>query len=308
MTPSPAGQVQTVLGSISPEAMGITLPHEHLLIDFKVMFAEPAAASDKGRALGAGEPRQPRLGPPELQRQPRQPAPDRRAGRRATRSCSSSTRAAGPWSIRRRGRWRAIRSRWPASRAPPGSTSSWAPATTWPPRIPPTWTRRTRRRPRTRDDRRRHRRASATPACAPGCSARSARRAVDGERAEGSAGGGHRPARDGRAADDPPRAASRAPMEIAELVDKEGGDLKRTIMCHIDRTISRRAGGDRPGADGHLARVRPLRPRELLLPLQPELRHAERRRAHGAYPGADRGGPPRPGADVARHRLQDTRW
>ncbi len=49
MTPSLAGQVQTVLGSISPEAMGITLPHEHLLIDFKVMFAEPAAASDKGR-------------------------------------------------------------------------------------------------------------------------------------------------------------------------------------------------------------------------------------------------------------------
>ena len=48
--PSPAGRVQTVLGPIAPEAMGITLPHEHLLIDFKVMFAEPAAASDKGRA------------------------------------------------------------------------------------------------------------------------------------------------------------------------------------------------------------------------------------------------------------------
>jgi phosphotriesterase-related protein len=45
-----AGQVQTVLGVIASEAMGITLPHEHLLIDFKVMFAEPVAASDKGRA------------------------------------------------------------------------------------------------------------------------------------------------------------------------------------------------------------------------------------------------------------------
>ena len=45
-----AGQVQTVLGSIAPEAMGVTLPHEHLLIDFKVMFVEPATASDKGRA------------------------------------------------------------------------------------------------------------------------------------------------------------------------------------------------------------------------------------------------------------------
>ena len=46
----PAGQIQTVLGPITQETMGITLPHEHLLIDFKVMFAEPAAASDKGRA------------------------------------------------------------------------------------------------------------------------------------------------------------------------------------------------------------------------------------------------------------------
>ncbi len=30
--------------------MGVTLPHEHLLIDFAVMFKEPAAASDKGLA------------------------------------------------------------------------------------------------------------------------------------------------------------------------------------------------------------------------------------------------------------------
>ena len=45
-----SGQVQTVLGPMATEAMGITLPHEHLLIDFKVMFVEPAAASDKGRA------------------------------------------------------------------------------------------------------------------------------------------------------------------------------------------------------------------------------------------------------------------
>ena len=50
MTRSESGQVQTVLGTIHAEAMGITLPHEHLLIDFKVMFSEPPAASDKGRA------------------------------------------------------------------------------------------------------------------------------------------------------------------------------------------------------------------------------------------------------------------
>lgn len=50
MTTPLAGQIQTVLGAIAPDAIGITLPHEHLLIDFTVMFAEPAAASDKGRA------------------------------------------------------------------------------------------------------------------------------------------------------------------------------------------------------------------------------------------------------------------
>jgi phosphotriesterase-related protein len=46
----PVGQIQTVLGTVAPDAIGITLPHEHLLIDFEVMFAEPAAAADKPRA------------------------------------------------------------------------------------------------------------------------------------------------------------------------------------------------------------------------------------------------------------------
>jgi len=49
-TSSIAGQAQTVLGPVAGEAMGITLPHEHLLIDFEVMFVEPAAASEKGLA------------------------------------------------------------------------------------------------------------------------------------------------------------------------------------------------------------------------------------------------------------------
>ena len=44
-----AGQAQTVLGPIAGEAMGITLPHEHLLIDFGVMFKEPE--DERGRAL-----------------------------------------------------------------------------------------------------------------------------------------------------------------------------------------------------------------------------------------------------------------
>jgi len=47
-TTSLAGQAQTVLGPIAGEAMGITLPHEHLLIDFAVMFREPAAGAERG--------------------------------------------------------------------------------------------------------------------------------------------------------------------------------------------------------------------------------------------------------------------
>ena len=43
-----AGQAQTVLGPIAGEAMGITLPHEHLLIDFEVMFREPATGASAG--------------------------------------------------------------------------------------------------------------------------------------------------------------------------------------------------------------------------------------------------------------------
>ena len=50
--PSPAlsGQAQTVLGPIAGEAMGVTLPHEHLLIDFEVMFREPANGAERGLA------------------------------------------------------------------------------------------------------------------------------------------------------------------------------------------------------------------------------------------------------------------
>jgi phosphotriesterase-related protein len=45
-----SGQIQTVLGGVAPSEIGITLPHEHLLIDFTVMFAEPAATIDTTRA------------------------------------------------------------------------------------------------------------------------------------------------------------------------------------------------------------------------------------------------------------------
>src|SRR6266849_8360447 len=49
--PSPlTGQVQTVLGSIRADEIGVTLPHEHLLIDFEVMFVEPTAPRDRERS------------------------------------------------------------------------------------------------------------------------------------------------------------------------------------------------------------------------------------------------------------------
>jgi phosphotriesterase-related protein len=43
-----SGQAQTVLGPIAAEAMGISLPHEHLLIDFEVMFNEPSGGTERG--------------------------------------------------------------------------------------------------------------------------------------------------------------------------------------------------------------------------------------------------------------------
>ncbi len=45
------GKVQTVLGLIDPESLGITLPHEHLLMDLtKGCFIEPDTASEKALA------------------------------------------------------------------------------------------------------------------------------------------------------------------------------------------------------------------------------------------------------------------
>ena len=44
------GKVQTVLGLIEADDLGITLPHEHLLTDLSKSFVEPTEASDKLRA------------------------------------------------------------------------------------------------------------------------------------------------------------------------------------------------------------------------------------------------------------------
>lgn len=42
-----SGKVQTVLGLIAPEDLGVTLSHEHIMIDFSVSFVEPAVATEK---------------------------------------------------------------------------------------------------------------------------------------------------------------------------------------------------------------------------------------------------------------------
>ena len=42
--------VRTVLGDKSPEELGVTLPHEHLLIDLKRIFVEPTKTNEKAMA------------------------------------------------------------------------------------------------------------------------------------------------------------------------------------------------------------------------------------------------------------------
>ena len=42
-----SGKIQTVLGTIEPEELGITLPHEHIVCDGSAWFVEPEAAVEK---------------------------------------------------------------------------------------------------------------------------------------------------------------------------------------------------------------------------------------------------------------------
>ena len=52
LTPPPAvkGEVQTVLGPVAAEDLGITMVHEHLLIDLTCLFMEPGEASERARS------------------------------------------------------------------------------------------------------------------------------------------------------------------------------------------------------------------------------------------------------------------
>ena len=48
---TPGGQVQTVLGAVRREELGLVSMHEHLVIDFSVVFREPSEATQIGKAL-----------------------------------------------------------------------------------------------------------------------------------------------------------------------------------------------------------------------------------------------------------------
>ena len=231
-----AGQAQTVLGPIAAEDMGITLPHEHLLIDFTVMFKEPDSERER-----------------ELARQPVELANLGWVRRNFSSSldnlrlvdenvardelCSTGRPAAGPSSIPPTAGCRAILSRWRVWPGRPGSTSSWARDTTWPPRTRRTWTA--------------------------GASNDVAREIVT----DVTAGVGDTGIRAGfigeigttwpwtdnerkvvgaavlaqRETGAPlmihPGRHERLPLEIVDFIRREGADLGRTIMCHIERTI-----------------------------------------------------------------------
>ena len=49
--PELVGKAQTVLGPIDGNDMGMTLAHEHVLMDGSALYAEPAESSDKGKAF-----------------------------------------------------------------------------------------------------------------------------------------------------------------------------------------------------------------------------------------------------------------
>lgn len=49
-TKEKTGKIQTVLGLIDSENIGITLPHEHIFLDMANLFSEPVNASEKGLA------------------------------------------------------------------------------------------------------------------------------------------------------------------------------------------------------------------------------------------------------------------
>jgi phosphotriesterase-related protein len=231
------GTVQTVLGPLPAAEVGVTLPHEHLLIDFKVMFVEPPAAADKGRAwepvslANLGWVRQHfNSNLDNLRLLDERVACDeillfKHAGGRTVVDPTPSTLARDPLALARIARATGLNvimgaGYYVAASHPPDMDA------------------------RTVDALAREMIADVTAGVGDtgvragllgeiGCTwpwteneKRVLRAAVIAQRETGAPLMVH------------PGRSPRAPMEIAELVRKEGGDLRRTIMCHICRTIA----------------------------------------------------------------------
>ena len=232
-----AGNALTVLGPVDAETMGVTLPHEHLLIDFAVMFREPAAASDKGLAhqpvslSNLGWVRQNfNANLDNLRLLDEQTALDeitlfQRAGGQTVVDPTNVSLARDPLALARISRATGLHivmgAGYYVAAAHPadmdrrseesivgeivrevtvgvGDTGVRAGLIG---EIGNTW-------PWTENEK------------------KVVRAAVEAQRQTGAPLMMH-PGRD-----------ERAPMQIAELIDKHGGDLRRTVMCHIDRTIA----------------------------------------------------------------------
>ena len=227
-----SGQIQTVLGAIAAEDIGVTLPHEHLLIDFTVMFAEPPAASDRGRAWSPlsldnlGWVRQHfNANLDNLRLTDEQVARDeillfKNAGGRTVVDPTPRSLARDPLALTRLARATGLN-------IVMGAGYYVAAA------HPPDMNRRTV------DDLTREIVADVTLGVPSGLIGEIGctwpwtdnektvmRAAVIAQRETGAPLMIH------------PGRHPRAPMEIAEFVQKEGGDLRRTIMCHICRTIA----------------------------------------------------------------------
>src|SRR6266581_1157655 len=236
--PSPlSGQVQTVFGSIGAEEIGVTLPHEHLLIDFEVMFVEPTAPRDKERSrepvslANLGWVRQNfNANRDNLRLTDEQVARDeillfKNAGGRTVVDPTPRSLARDPLALARLARATGLN-------IVMGAGYYVAAA------HPPDMNRRTV------DDLTREIVADVTLGVGDtgvpsgligeiGCTwpwtdneKTVMRAAVIAQRETGAPLMIH------------PGRHPRAPMEIAEFVQKEGGDLRRTIMCHICRTIA----------------------------------------------------------------------
>ena len=96
----------------------------------------------------------------------------------------------------------------------------------------------------------------------------------------------------------------RLPLEIVEFIRREGADLGRTIMCHIERTIVDPAVLLELAATGVYLEYDLFGLETSYYPYNPTFDMPNDARAHPPDPVPDRARPPRPDPHVPRHRLQ----